>query len=110
MTPHTLNANRNRKKERLSVRNQGSKIGVEVMDKSMSLEMATLTAKGQVTIPKPVRDALGLHQGDQLSWELDDGCVTVRLITPLDLAYLTGIETHLSEWASTADDEAFADL
>ena len=80
------------------------------MDKSMSLEMATLTAKGQVTIPKPVRDALGLRQGDQLSWELDDGCVTVRLITPLDLAYLTGIETHLSEWASTADDEAFADV
>ena len=80
------------------------------MDKSMSLEMATLTAKGQVTIPKPVRDALGLRQGDQLSWELDDGCVTVRLITPLDLAYLTGLETHLSEWASTADDEAFADL
>ena len=76
----------------------------------MSLEMATLTAKGQVTIPKPVRDALGLHQGDQLSWELDDGCVTVRLITALDLAYLTGLETHLSEWASTADDEVFADL
>ena len=76
----------------------------------MAIELATLTAKGQVTIPKAVRDALGLNQGDQLSWELDDGSVRVRLITPLDLAYMQGIETNLSEWASTADDEAFADL
>ena len=76
----------------------------------MAIELATLTAKGQVTIPKAVRDALGLNQGDQLSWELDDGSVRVRLITPLDLAYLKGIETNLSEWASPADDEAFADL
>ena len=76
----------------------------------MAIELATLTAKGQVTIPKAVRDALGLNQGDQLSWELDDGSVRVRLITPLDLAYLKGIETNLSEWASSADDEAFADL
>ena len=76
----------------------------------MAIELATLTAKGQVTIPKAVRDALGLNQGDQLSWELDDGSVRIRLITPLDLAYMKGIETNLSEWASPADDEAFADL
>ena len=76
----------------------------------MAIELATLTAKGQVTIPKAVRDALGLNQGDQLSWELDDGSVRVRLINPLDLAYMQGIETNLSEWASPADDEAFADL
>ena len=76
----------------------------------MAIQLATLTAKGQVTIPKAVRDALGLNQGDQLSWELDDGSVRVRLITPLDLAYMKGIETNLSEWASPADEEAFADL
>jgi len=33
--------------------------------------MATLTSKGQLTIPKDIRDALGLHEGDQVRFELD---------------------------------------
>ena len=63
-----------------------------------------------MTIPKAVRDALGLRQGDQLSWELEDGCVRVRVVTPLDLTYLRGLEAGLQEWSSDADDAAFADL
>lgn len=73
-------------------------------------QLATLTAKGQVTVPKAVRQALGLRQGDQLSWELDDGCVRVRAVTPLELTYLQGVEANLREWASSADEDAFADL
>ena len=76
----------------------------------MTAELATLTAKGQVTIPKAVRDALGLQKGDQLSWELEDGSVRVRAVTPLDLAYLKGVESGLQEWSSNDDEEAFADL
>ena len=29
---------------------------------------ATITSKGQVTIPKPVRDALGLEAGDRIEF------------------------------------------
>lgn len=29
---------------------------------------ATITSKGQVTIPKPVRDALGLETGDRIEF------------------------------------------
>ena len=76
----------------------------------MTAELATLTAKGQVTIPKAVREALGLQKGDQLSWELEDGSVRVRAVTPLDLAYLKGLEAGLQEWASHEDHEEFADL
>lgn len=76
----------------------------------MSIELATLTAKGQVTVPKAVREALGLRQGDQLSWELVDSAVRVKAVTPLDLAYLQGLEAGLQEWSSAADDAAFADL
>ena len=74
------------------------------------MDLATLTAKGQVTVPKAVREALGLRQADQLSWELDDGSVRVRAVTPLDLAYLQELERGLSERSSPADEEAFRDL
>ena len=74
------------------------------------MELATLTAKGQVTIPKAVRDALALKRGDVLSWELDGQSVRLRVVAPVDLAYLRGVETSLSEWASDADEAAFSGL
>jgi AbrB family looped-hinge helix DNA binding protein len=43
---------------------------------------ATLTSKGQVTIPKIVRDALHLRTGDRLDFILEsDGTVRVLPIT-----------------------------
>lgn len=39
----------------------------------------TLTVKGQVTIPKPFRDYLGLAAGDPVEFEFaDDGSVRLR--------------------------------
>ncbi|MGE0722759.1 MAG: AbrB/MazE/SpoVT family DNA-binding domain-containing protein [Alphaproteobacteria bacterium] len=44
----------------------------------MQRATSTLTSKGQTTIPKPVRDALGVRPGDELLFTMaDDG--TVRL-------------------------------
>jgi antitoxin PrlF len=43
---------------------------------------ATLTTKGQVTIPKAVRKHLGVDTGDRLSFVVqDDGTVIVKPIT-----------------------------
>lgn len=40
---------------------------------------ATLTKKGQVTIPKEIRDRLGLEAGQEIEFVLDEsGDVTVR--------------------------------
>jgi AbrB family looped-hinge helix DNA binding protein len=38
-----------------------------------------VTVKGQVTIPKPIRDRLGLRPGDRVAFDLDDqGRVSLR--------------------------------
>jgi AbrB family looped-hinge helix DNA binding protein len=39
---------------------------------------ATLTSKGQVTIPKAVRDRLGLEAGDQLEFVFEEERVVLR--------------------------------
>ena len=41
-------------------------------------EVATLTAKGQITLPKPIRQALGVDVGAKVAFELhDNGQVVV---------------------------------
>ena len=51
-----------------------------------------VTSKGQTTVPKEVRDFLGLEEGTQMEWILDDGKVTVkpRKLRAIDLAGLLG--------------------
>ena len=76
----------------------------------MTIDIATVTAKGQVTVPKAIREALGMRQGDRLSWEVDNGAARVKVVSPLDLDYLQGLDANLQDWASAADDEAFSEL
>ncbi|MFO7572198.1 MAG: AbrB/MazE/SpoVT family DNA-binding domain-containing protein [Gaiellaceae bacterium] len=49
--------------------------------------LATVTSKGQLTIPKSVREALGIHKGDRVVFRVEDDCVLLAK-TPelLDLA------------------------
>jgi antitoxin PrlF len=43
---------------------------------------ATLTSKGQTTIPKEIRDSLGLRPGDQMTFTLlSNGTVVMRAKT-----------------------------
>lgn len=44
---------------------------------------STLTSKSQTTVPKEVRESLGIGPGDVLDWEVADGVVRV---TPTDRA------------------------
>ena len=41
--------------------------------------MSSVTRKGQVTIPKEIRDRAGIEPGDDLEFEIDeDGSIRVR--------------------------------
>ncbi len=77
---------------------------------------ATLTNKGQVTIPKQVRDRLRVTKGDELEFVLDqDGSVRLRPLprSVRELAgflYRPGLETvALEEMAESVVDQAAED-
>lgn len=73
--------------------------------------MSKLTSKYQTTVPGPVREALGLSKGDTLAFEMaEDGAVTVRKATPLDVEFSRALEPLLSEWATEEDEEAYREL
>ncbi len=41
-------------------------------------EVSTISSKGQTTIPKTVRQALGVNEGDQIAFRVDAAGVTIR--------------------------------
>lgn len=42
-------------------------------------EVATITSKGQITLPKPIRQALGVDAGGKVAFDLEkDGQIVVR--------------------------------
>lgn len=44
---------------------------------------ATITSKGQVTIPKEIRDRSGLEQGDRVEFRIDDeGRIVMEPLRP----------------------------
>lgn len=75
------------------------------------ISIAKITSKGQTTIPHAVRDALDVRPGDSIVWEVGPGKVArVRKVAPLDMEYLSAVESGLSEWNCAEDEEAYRDL
>jgi AbrB family looped-hinge helix DNA binding protein len=64
---------------------------------------ARVTSKGQVTIPKPVRDALDLHEGDELLFRLERSRAVVAK-TPDFLSLAGTVATPPGKRGSTWDD------
>ena len=42
-----------------------------------------ITAKGQITLPKAVREALGVQTGDRVRYIIQDGEVRIRPVRPM---------------------------
>jgi len=74
------------------------------------MQVSRISAKGQVTIPKEVREILNLEPGDMVAYELRNGTVTLKRVEPLDTAFHEALSATLGEWNTLEDDEAFRDL
>ena len=74
------------------------------------MEVARITARGQTTIPKRIREGAGLHEGDVIAFEIEGDHVVVRKVAKGRDDYLHGLSATLSEWASPEDEDAWRDL
>lgn len=64
---------------------------------------AKLTSKGQITVPKAVRDALCLHEGDQVVFRVEGGRAVLSRTT--SFLALAGSVTVPARRRNTAWDE-----
>ena len=46
-----------------------------------------ITAKGQTTLPKAVRDALTVKEGDHVRYSIQDGAVRITPVRPISRLY-----------------------
>ncbi|MCE9501504.1 MAG: type II toxin-antitoxin system PrlF family antitoxin [Leptospira sp.] len=72
--------------------------------------MSTVTEKYQATIPKRIREKLGLSKGDKLAFEVIEDRVWIRKLMATDIEYLTALNGTMSEWSSIEDNEAYSDF
>ncbi|HMJ02442.1 MAG TPA: AbrB/MazE/SpoVT family DNA-binding domain-containing protein [Conexibacter sp.] len=64
---------------------------------------AKVSEKGQVTIPKPVRDKLGIGAGDELDFEVEGGRIVAGKVAeqdPIDAVWgiLDPLPMSIDEW------------
>lgn len=66
-----------------------------------------LTTKAQTTIPQPVRHALGLTEGDEIAYRIEDNRV---ILTKATSQVADDPFVLFDEWGSEADRRAYAKL
>ena len=72
--------------------------------------ISKVTVKYQSTIPREVREFLGVRQGDAVEYRIERGEVKLKRVTTPDTEYLAAVQKTLAEWDSKADNNAFKDL
>ena len=69
---------------------------------------STLFSRGRTTLPKAIRERLGLQPGDLVGFEVVDGRVVVSRAESFDASHHEALPTTLEEWAGAEDDRALA--
>jgi antitoxin PrlF len=75
--------------------------------------VSKLTTKAQTTIPQPVRSALGVREGDELAYAIEDGRVILTKAPARTLRHNDPLEDPFAtfwEWSSPEDTEDYAGL
>ena len=52
-------------------------------DRRVTMIESSITKKGQTTLPKPVRETLGVQAGDRVRYVISDGEVRILAVRPI---------------------------
>ena len=74
------------------------------------MELARITHNGRMTIPKKVRQAAHLAEGDVVTFVVEHEAITLRKLPGEDDAYPRGVQETLGEWNSVEDEGAWRDI
>ena len=66
------------------------------------MTIATVTSKGQITIPKEVRDALGVAAGDRVEFVAEEKGVYKVVAATRDVSHLKGLVARPAKPVSVA--------
>lgn len=75
-----------------------------------TVELSRVTSRGRTTIPKRIREAFDLREGDVIAFQEESGNLLVRKLIPEHGEFLKGIGDSFSEWFSPEDELAWRDL
>ena len=66
-----------------------------------------ISSKGQITLPKKVRETLGAKPGDLIAYQIQGKVVTLKRLDPFDAAFHAALSRTMGEWNTPEDEEAF---
>jgi len=77
----------------------------------MKISVSRITSKGQATIPKAIRQKLGIGAGDRIAFQVEGESVQIIRAEPLDIEFAKAQEGALAdEWMSEEDEAAYGSL
>ena len=74
------------------------------------MQVARIGARGRTTIPKTIREAVGLHAGDLIAFEIESDRLLVHKVVSERGEYLHGLGDAMPEWLSPEDEHAWRGL
>lgn len=74
------------------------------------MKSGKLTIKHQVTIPRDVRQALGLKAGDELSFALEDGRAVLMKVDRAEIEWSRFLQAQMPERDDPQEDAYWAAL
>ncbi len=74
------------------------------------MQTSRLSQKGQITLPRKIREMIGVKAGDFIVYEPGEEQVTLRHIEPFDAAFHAALSSTVDEWSTEEDEKAFRNL